>query len=72
MQPLWDRLGELQMPVTVVAGDRDRSYRELGRRMADAIDGAELVVLPGGHGLPLENPGALSAVLSQRLHAEAG
>jgi 2-succinyl-6-hydroxy-2,4-cyclohexadiene-1-carboxylate synthase len=72
MEPLWARLGELQMPVTVLAGERDEKYRDLGKRMADAIDGAELVVIPGGHGLPLESPGALARVLSERLHAQAG
>jgi 2-succinyl-6-hydroxy-2,4-cyclohexadiene-1-carboxylate synthase len=71
MEPLWDRLGELQMPVTAVVGDRDLSYAAIGRRMADAIDGAELVVIPGGHGLVLESPGPLATVLSERLHAEA-
>jgi 2-succinyl-6-hydroxy-2,4-cyclohexadiene-1-carboxylate synthase len=56
MEPLWGRLADLEMPVTVVAGERDTRYVELGRRMADAIEGAQLLVIPGGHGLPLENP----------------
>jgi 2-succinyl-6-hydroxy-2,4-cyclohexadiene-1-carboxylate synthase len=71
MEPLWERLGELRMPVTVVAGDRDLSYRELGRRMAEAIAGAELVVIPGGHGLVLENPAGVAALVSERLDSQA-
>jgi 2-succinyl-6-hydroxy-2,4-cyclohexadiene-1-carboxylate synthase len=63
MQPLWGRLGELEMPVTVVAGERDVKFTALGERMAGLIANAELVVIPGGHGLPLESPRALSAVL---------
>jgi len=64
MQPLWDRLGELQMPVTVVAGERDTKYTTLARRIVNSLANAELVVLPGGHGLPLENPSGVAAVLA--------
>jgi 2-succinyl-6-hydroxy-2,4-cyclohexadiene-1-carboxylate synthase len=63
MAPMWDRLGELTMPVTVVAGERDTKFRALGQRMTALIPNAELVVIPGGHGLPLESPQALTAVL---------
>ncbi len=52
MAPLWDRLGELQMPVTVVVGERDEKYRAIGERLVSALPAAEpLVVVPGaGHG----------------------
>lgn len=63
MEPLWDRLGELRMPVTVVVGERDAKFRALGRRMTGLLKEAELVVVPGGHGLPLESPRALARVL---------
>lgn len=63
MLPLWDRLSELAMPVTVVTGERDEKYVELGRRMTRLLPAGELVVVPGGHGLPLENPGGLVAAL---------
>jgi 2-succinyl-6-hydroxy-2,4-cyclohexadiene-1-carboxylate synthase len=66
MDPLWGRLAELRMPVTVIAGARDHKFQALGRRMADALGAGELVVLPGGHRLPLESPQALAeAVMSQ-------
>jgi 2-succinyl-6-hydroxy-2,4-cyclohexadiene-1-carboxylate synthase len=64
MTPLWDRLEELRMPVTVLVGDRDTKFRALGRRMVDLIPAAELLVVPGGHGLPLENPAAVAARLT--------
>src|SRR4051794_14489031 len=32
-EPLWDRLGELEMPVLVVAGERDTKFVQLGKRM---------------------------------------
>jgi 2-succinyl-6-hydroxy-2,4-cyclohexadiene-1-carboxylate synthase len=63
MPPLWDRLGELEMPVTVVAGERDVKFRALGQRMVGLIPDAQLVVIPGGHGLPLESPIELGRLL---------
>ena len=66
MQPLWERLGELSMPVTVVAGARDAKYLALGRRMVELLPDAQLLVVAGGHGLPLENPAALVELLADR------
>ncbi len=66
MEPLWTRLGSLAMPTVVLVGDRDEKFLALGRRMADALARGELVVLAGGHRLPLENPAALAAVLEAR------
>jgi 2-succinyl-6-hydroxy-2,4-cyclohexadiene-1-carboxylate synthase len=63
MQPLWGRLGELTMPITVVAGDRDVKFRKLGLRMVELLPRAELRVVPGGHGLPLENPVAVAEAI---------
>jgi len=71
MNPLWPRLGELAMPVGVLVGDRDAKFTEIGRRMATVIPGARLTVARGGHGLPLENPGAVAAAL-EGLDAQAG
>jgi pimeloyl-ACP methyl ester carboxylesterase len=66
MAPLWDRLGELAMPVRVVAGERDAKYVEIGEQLVAALPRAELVVVPGaGHGLPREAPEALAALLQQ-------
>jgi len=63
--PLWDRLGELTMPVTVMAGERDEKFVTIGRRMAAALPDAELVVVPGaGHGLSREAPQAVAAAIS--------
>lgn len=63
MPPLWDRLGELEMPVTVVVGERDLKFRAFGQRMVGLIPDARLVVIPGGHGLPLESPAELATLL---------
>jgi 2-succinyl-6-hydroxy-2,4-cyclohexadiene-1-carboxylate synthase len=63
MEPLWGRLSELAMPVTVLVGDRDVKFRVLGQRMAESISQANLVIVPGGHGLPLENPAAVAGAI---------
>lgn len=63
MEPLWNRLPDLGMPVTVLAGERDAKYRALGERMARLLPRGELRVVPGGHGLPLENPAAVAEAL---------
>lgn len=65
MEPLWDRLAELGIPVTIVAGERDARYREIAGRMGALLPGAQVVVLSGaGHALPREAPGDLAALLS--------
>lgn len=60
MAPLWDRLSELEMPVTVVAGERDTKFRAIGERMARALPDGRFLLLPGGHVLPLESPQAVA------------
>jgi 2-succinyl-6-hydroxy-2,4-cyclohexadiene-1-carboxylate synthase len=63
MAPLWDRLGELEMPVKFVAGTRDGKFHAIGERFAAACPACKLSVVEGGHGLPLENPEAVAALL---------
>lgn len=60
MAPLWGRLAELTMPATVLVGDHDAKFQALGERMVELLPDAELVVVAGGHGLPLENPAAVA------------
>jgi 2-succinyl-6-hydroxy-2,4-cyclohexadiene-1-carboxylate synthase len=59
MAPLWSRLAELSMPVRCVAGERDVKFRAIGEQMVALMPDAELVVIPGGHALPLESPDEL-------------
>lgn len=66
MPPLWSRLAELRMPVTVLVGDRDAKFLALGERMAKLLPAAELVVASGGHGLPLENPDAVACAIDRQ------
>ena len=64
MEPLWERLGELRVPVALVVGERDRKFRALAERMAAAIPDATVHVVAGaGHAVALERPDALAALL---------
>ncbi|HSN98544.1 MAG TPA: alpha/beta fold hydrolase, partial [Candidatus Nanopelagicales bacterium] len=57
-EPLWARLGELGMPVLVVAGERDEKFAQIGARMVKLMGrGAEMALIPGaGHAAHLERP----------------
>jgi pimeloyl-ACP methyl ester carboxylesterase len=71
MEPLWQRLGELAMPVTIVTGTLDAKFDELGEVMARAIGGATRVRIECGHAVPLEAPEALSAAIEHAVAARA-
>jgi 2-succinyl-6-hydroxy-2,4-cyclohexadiene-1-carboxylate synthase len=65
MTPLWDRLGELAMPVTLVAGEHDEKFRALAERMAGAIPDARVLIATGaGHAVHLEAPHVIAAALA--------
>jgi len=49
--------------LTVIRGERDIAYVDATERLATLGTSAP-VVIPGGHSLPLESPGALAGVLS--------
>jgi 2-succinyl-6-hydroxy-2,4-cyclohexadiene-1-carboxylate synthase len=67
LPPLWTRLGELTMPVVLVAGERDLKFSKLAGRMAQEIPAAEVVIVPGaGHAAHLEAPEELARVVDGR------
>lgn len=62
---LWPRLGELKMPVLVIAGADDEKFCDIARRMAGAVPTAELSVIRGaGHTVHLEMTDKFCAVLA--------
>jgi 2-succinyl-6-hydroxy-2,4-cyclohexadiene-1-carboxylate synthase len=63
MPPMWDRVGELTMPVLVVTGDDDAKYSEIGDAMAARISHARRMHLACGHSVPLVRPADLAAAL---------
>ena len=64
MRSLWDRLPELEMPVTVLAGRRDRKFVRVSEKMVSQIPEALLQVGGGGHCLLLEQPRSVAAAIA--------
>jgi len=65
MEPMWDRLGELRMPIALVTGTTDTKFESIALRMLERIrSDAVHVRLEGGHALPLETPGVLAGYLT--------
>ncbi len=70
--PVWDRLGDLEMPVLVVTGATDPRYQALGARLVAGVRDGTLVVVPGaGHAVHLEQPAVTAAIVRSWL-AESG
>ena len=64
LPPLWDRLGELALPVVLVVGERDAKFRAIAERMAQHLPDARVEVVAGaGHAAHLEAPAAVAALL---------
>jgi 2-succinyl-6-hydroxy-2,4-cyclohexadiene-1-carboxylate synthase len=56
-EPLWERLGEIEKPVLLVAGERDERFVAHARRMAGLLPDAAVAIVPGaGHAAHLEQP----------------
>jgi 2-succinyl-6-hydroxy-2,4-cyclohexadiene-1-carboxylate synthase len=69
--PLWDRLGRLDMPVLAVAGGDDEKFTAEARRIVDAVGAnATLALVEGaGHAAHLERPETFLAVVRPWLAA---
>lgn len=67
--PMWDRLGSLEMPVLVVCGQWDRTYREIAERACAAIGSNATVatIEKAGHALHLERPAEVAQLLTSWL-----
>lgn len=64
LPPVWERLGELVMPVVLLAGERDPKFTALAYEMASRIPRAEVRIVPGaGHAVHLERPEVVAGVL---------
>ncbi len=64
---LWERLGELQLPVTLVAGERDRKFSAIAEQMASELPAAEVVIVAGaGHAVHLEAPERVAEIVARR------
>jgi 2-succinyl-6-hydroxy-2,4-cyclohexadiene-1-carboxylate synthase len=67
MEPLWERLRGLTLPVTIVVGSRDAKFLAFAERYREVLPQAEVIVVEGaGHGLPREAPRELAAAIEGR------
>ena len=65
MEPMWDRLPELDMPVALVTGRLDAKYEKIALMMLERLpNDAVHVRLDGGHALPLEQPAVLGGFIA--------
>jgi 2-succinyl-6-hydroxy-2,4-cyclohexadiene-1-carboxylate synthase len=56
-EPLWKRMGSIQIPVLWICGEHDEKFRQLGDRAVSLMQDARLAIAPGaGHRVPWENP----------------
>jgi 2-succinyl-6-hydroxy-2,4-cyclohexadiene-1-carboxylate synthase len=66
MEPLWDQLPQLEIPVTLVVGERDTKFRGIAETMRQRLPNAQLVVVEGaGHAVQLEMPAAVANAIYQ-------
>jgi 2-succinyl-6-hydroxy-2,4-cyclohexadiene-1-carboxylate synthase len=64
-EPVWDRLGELPMPVLLITGELDTKFTELAQRCLPLIAHCEHLVIPGtGHAVHLEAPEDTAAAIT--------
>ena len=73
-EPLWGALGDIEVPVLVVAGEEDRRYAAIAGRTAAAIGpNARAALVPGaGHSAHLEQPQRFIDLLVGWLRDSAG
>lgn len=71
--PVLDRLGEIAVPVLLVAGTLDQPYVAHARAMQNVLKRAQLSVVPGaGHAVHLEQPAAFASLVAGFLDSFAG
>lgn len=64
--PLWERLGEIAVPVLVLVGADDTKFTLLGERLVAGLPDATLQVIPGaGHSVHLEAPAATADAIAR-------
>jgi 2-succinyl-6-hydroxy-2,4-cyclohexadiene-1-carboxylate synthase len=72
-QPLWGRLGEIEVPVLWVAGERDEKFAALARRAVALLPRGRLGLVAGaGHRVPWEAPERFARILAEFLEDADG
>lgn len=69
MEPLWDRLGVLVMPIRLITGERDPKYIQIAERMRSLIPAMPRIarVSGAGHAAHLEAPEMVSGFIESFL-----
>ncbi|REJ30619.1 MAG: 2-succinyl-6-hydroxy-2,4-cyclohexadiene-1-carboxylate synthase [Caldibacillus debilis] len=74
VQPsFWEDLPRLDIPVLLLAGERDGKFLRIGREMEKAIKKAKLVAVPGaGHAAHVENPSFFGKIVMKFIKESEG
>lgn len=73
MEPVWDRLGDFQIPVLALAGELDTAYLAHAARLAAAVpDGRSVSIAAAGHAPQLERPAETASSILEFLDARFG
>jgi 2-succinyl-6-hydroxy-2,4-cyclohexadiene-1-carboxylate synthase len=66
--PFWGRLGAIEVPTLLLAGEEDERYAALALKLWVAIPGSRLEIVPGaGHAVHLEQPEVTARLLDAHL-----
>ena len=67
-QPLWERLPEIKIPVTWIAGENDTKYRAIAEEAVSLLPDGKLAIAPGSsHRVPWDNEAWLLEELERLL-----
>jgi 2-succinyl-6-hydroxy-2,4-cyclohexadiene-1-carboxylate synthase len=73
MEPLWTEMSGVTFPCTFVAGQDDVAYVSYARRLADAVPGSRLELVPNtGHAVHMERPAIAARILASHLRRGTG
>ena len=73
LEPVWQRLPALDVPLLAVAGSVDDRYAAAARRMARAVPRGRAAIVEGaGHAAHLQRPQAVAALLAEFLDEHFG
>jgi 2-succinyl-6-hydroxy-2,4-cyclohexadiene-1-carboxylate synthase len=72
LEPVWDRLAELTMPVLALAGEHDDAYVGAGMRLAELSGGRFAAIPAAGHAAHLEAPRATASAVLDALDEHFG
>ena len=73
LEPVWQHLHTLDLPVMAIAGALDERYAEAARRLARAVPvGRAVIVENAGHAAQLQRPAEVAAALGDFLDEHLG